>query len=137
MFCKDALQRIVTEKAPQTLPSAFTVPDDAWNLQVGHIVSMRLPPNRNSPWSDRQRRICVIIKSEGPTRVMAVIDEEFHPRAALPQTSSHTKHLDWKSWSSPTAGFNGKKAAATPSEFHSLTIPTPATEWPEFFAVWG
>ena len=36
------------------------------------------------------------------TQVMAVIDEEFHPMAALADKPSRTVHLDWKGWSSPS-----------------------------------
>eukprot|EP00803_Ostreobium_quekettii_P009393 evm.model.scf_204.12 EVM.evm.TU.scf_204.12 scf_204:78769-93194(-) len=111
-----APHRVVLELAGRQYVGTFNLDE------VGYVACTRLPPSRNSTWSDSQRRIRVIIDAEGPTRVMAVIDEEFHPRAALADNPSRTEHLDWKGWSSPSLATTGRKSSSQPSYSLEVTV---------------
>ena len=53
---------------PRRLPPRFVGP------QVGQDVLLTLPTKRGEP----QRRVRVLVRSEGPTRVLTVLDVQRH-----------------------------------------------------------
>lgn len=50
-----------------------------FSLQVGQDVTLAIPAKRGEP----QRRLRVLVRTEGPTRVLTVLDMERHRWARL------------------------------------------------------
>lgn len=83
--------------------------------QVGCASRVTLQPDPSSPYTNRVRRLHILVVAEGPTRVMVVMDEDIHPstsRGTFSKSSSH-EQLGWHSWSSPLVGQSSKKSRST------------------------
>lgn len=83
--------------------------------QVGSAVKVALRPDPSSPYTNRRRRLHILVVAEGPTRVMVVMDEDIHPGTVGGpfNRSSSNEQLGWHSWSSPQVVQSSKNGRTT------------------------
>lgn len=85
--------------------------------EVGNTTRVTLQPDPSSPYTNRKRRLRILVVAEGPTRVLVVMDEDLHPnsaKGAFNRSSSH-EQLGWHSWSSADIGQAESKSRAAES----------------------